>query len=111
MARLLENEATEMDFEAPERVERVATKPAPKPTNPFFDTQAERRPLPSWMWTLISFGGCGTACGAVILAQKFVGMPISAGILNLGLSIFVSGCAMFALAGGLAFTRKNKLAF
>lgn len=111
MARLLQNEASEVTFEAREKPSRPAKKAAPKPANPFFDTRVERPPMPSWMWTLLSFGGCGTACGTVIYVQKLVGMPISPTILNLGLSVFVSGCAMFALAVGLALTRKNKLAF
>lgn len=62
--------------------------------------------IPTWMWTLLSFGGCGTACGAIILGQSFLGMPLAPPILNLGAAVMVSGCVMFLTAGGFSLTKK-----
>lgn len=88
-----------------------AKKSPARRSNQFFDIRAPKTETPSWIWTLISFGACGTACGAVIFGQGCLGMPISPAIWNLGASVFVAGCMMFAAAGAFALKRKRALVY
>ena len=68
------------------------------------------KPLPRWVWTLLYFGSCGTACGGMILGQTVLGIPSSPSILNFGTAVLVAGCAMFLAAGGFSLNEKLKTA-